>query len=128
MPMILNEEQNQLKDMAKSFCTDKAPIDQLRRLRDEDNADGFDRETWTAMAELGFAGAPFPEEHGGIGFGYKGLGVITEETGRTLSASPLFSSVWSTRADFNFSKTSTNWSFFSNTYSVFIPLCILSFY
>ena len=94
MPMILNEEQNQLKDMAKSFCTDKAPIDQLRRLRDEDNADGFDRETWAAMAELGFAGAPFPEEHGGIGFGYKGLGVVTEETGRTLSASPLFSSVW----------------------------------
>ena len=94
MPMILNEEQNQLKDMAKSFCTDKAPIDQLRRLRDEDNADGFDRETWSAMTELGFAGAPFPEEHGGIGFGYKGLGVITEETGRTLSASPLFASVW----------------------------------
>ena len=63
MPMILNEEQNQLKDMAKSFCTDKAPIDQLRRLRDEDNADGFDRETWSAMTELSLVcsgGSPGP--------------------------------------------------------------------
>ncbi|TNF80264.1 MAG: acyl-CoA dehydrogenase, partial [Gammaproteobacteria bacterium] len=37
---------------------------------------------------------PFPEEHGGLAFGYKGLGVVTEETGRTLAASPLFASVW----------------------------------
>ena len=30
MPMILNEEQNMLKDTAKDFCTKNAPIDQLR--------------------------------------------------------------------------------------------------
>ncbi len=94
MPMILNEEQNMLKDSAKDFCTNSAPIDQLRKLRDDDSGDGFDRGTWTAMVELGWAGIPFPEEHGGLAFGYKGLGVVTEETGRTLTASPLFSTVW----------------------------------
>jgi len=94
MPMILNEEQNMLKDSAKDFCTNSAPIEQLRKLRDENNADGFDRDTWKAMVELGWAGIPFPEEHGGLAFGYKGLGVVTEETGRTLAASPLFASVW----------------------------------
>jgi acyl-CoA dehydrogenase len=94
MPMILNEEQNMLKDSAKDFCTNSAPIDQLRKLRDDDSADGFDRGTWAAMVELGWAGIPFPEEHGGLAFGYKGLGVVTEETGRTLTASPLFSTVW----------------------------------
>ena len=88
MPMILNEEQNMLKDSAKDFCTNSAPIEQLRKLRDENNADGFDRDTWKAMVELGWAGIPFPEEHGGLAFGYKGLGVVTEETGRTLAASP----------------------------------------
>lgn len=94
MPMILNEEQNMLKDSAKDFCANSAPIEQLRKLRDENNADGFDRETWKSMVELGWAGIPFPEEHGGLAFGYKGLGVVTEETGRTLAASPLFASVW----------------------------------
>ena len=94
MPMILNEEQNMLKDSAKDFCTNSAPIDQLRKLRDDDVSDGFDRATWQSMVELGWAGIPFPEEHGGLAFGYKGLGVVTEETGRTLTASPLYSTVW----------------------------------
>jgi len=94
MPMILNEEQNMLKDSAKDFCGNNTPIDQLRKLRDADNPDGFDRATWKAMVELGWAGIPWPEEHGGLAFGYKGLGVVTEETGRTLAASPLFATVW----------------------------------
>ena len=94
MPMILNEEQNMLKDSAKDFCGNNPPIDQLRKLRDEDNPDGFDRATWKSMVELGWAGIPWPEEHGGLAFGYKGLGVVTEETGRTLAASPLFATVW----------------------------------
>ena len=94
MPMILNEEQNMLKDTAREFCAENAPIAQLRKLRDEDSPDGFDRDTWSSMAELGWPGIPFPEEHGGLAFGYKGLGVVTEETGRNLTASPLFASVW----------------------------------
>ena len=46
------------------------------------------------MVELGWSAIPWGEEHGGLAFGYKGLGVVTEETGRTLTASPLFASVW----------------------------------
>ena len=94
MPMILNEEQNMLKDTARDFCANNMPISQLRRLRDDNSADGFDRDTWKAMAELGWAGIPFPQQFGGLEFGYKGLGVVTQETGRTLGASPLFASVW----------------------------------
>ena len=94
MPMILNEEQTMLKDSAKDFCTNNAPIAQLRKLRDEDSAEGFDKATWGSMVELGWAAIPWAEEHGGLAFGYKGLGVVTEETGRTLTASPLFASIW----------------------------------
>jgi alkylation response protein AidB-like acyl-CoA dehydrogenase len=94
MPMILNDEQNMLKDSARDFCTSNAPISQLRKLRDSDDPDAFDRSTWKAMVELGWAGIPWPEEFGGLAFGYKGLGVVTEEAGRTLTASPLFASVW----------------------------------
>ncbi len=92
--MILNEEQNMLKDSARDFCTNQAPISQFRKIRDEKNPDGFDRATWKAMVDLGWAGIPWAEEHGGLAFGYKGLGVVTEETGRTLLASPLYSTVW----------------------------------
>ncbi|MYD80213.1 MAG: acyl-CoA dehydrogenase [Gammaproteobacteria bacterium] len=94
MPMILTEDQNILKDTAKEFCGEKAPISQLRKLRDDESPTGFDEETWKAMVELGWAAIPFPENYGGLDFGYKGLGVVTEETGRTLAASPLFSTVW----------------------------------
>ncbi|MDC3123540.1 acyl-CoA dehydrogenase family protein [Gammaproteobacteria bacterium] len=94
MAMILNEEQTMLKDSAKDFCATNAPITQLRQLRDEENVQGFDSTTWNSMVELGWAAIPWGEEHGGLAFGYKGLGVVTEESGRTLTASPLFASVW----------------------------------
>lgn len=94
MPMILTEDQSILKDTAREFCSEKAPISQLRKLRDDNSEDGFDRDTWKSMVELGWAAIPFPESVGGLNFGYKGLGVVTEETGRTLTASPLFATVW----------------------------------
>jgi len=92
--MILNDEQNMLKDSARDFCSASTPIAQLRKLRDADDPDAFDRGTWKSMVELGWSGIPWPEEYGGLAFGYKGLGVVTEETGRTLTASPLFATVW----------------------------------
>jgi alkylation response protein AidB-like acyl-CoA dehydrogenase len=43
------------------------------------------------MAEMGWAGVVVPEEQGGSAFGYASLGLVLEETGRTLTASPLVS-------------------------------------
>ena len=91
MPLVLNEDQNMLKDSAKSFCADNTPITQLRRLRDDTDESGFDRGTWQEMVGLGWSGITVPEEFGGLGFGHMGLGVVMEECGRTLTASPLFS-------------------------------------
>jgi alkylation response protein AidB-like acyl-CoA dehydrogenase len=90
MPLVLNEDQNMLKDSAKNFCADNTPITQLRKLRDEKHETGFDQDTWRQMVELGWAGITVPEEFGGLGFGYMGLGVVMEECGRTLAASPLY--------------------------------------
>ncbi|HJL60665.1 MAG TPA: acyl-CoA dehydrogenase family protein [Pseudomonadales bacterium] len=90
MPLVLNEEQNMLKDAAKDFCTNNTPITQLRKLRDEKDDNGFDSATWQQMVELGWAGITIPEDFGGLGFGHLGMGVVMEECGRTLAASPLF--------------------------------------
>jgi alkylation response protein AidB-like acyl-CoA dehydrogenase len=91
MALVLNEEQNMLKDAAKDFCGKTVPITELRKLRDNKDETGFDRETWQQMVELGWSGITIPEEYGGLGFGYVGLGVVMEECGRTLAASPLMS-------------------------------------
>ena len=89
MPLVLNEEQNMLKDAAKDFCTNNTPITQMRKLRDDKDESGFDRDTWSQMVELGWAGITIPEDFGGLGFGYMGMGVVMEECGRTLACSPL---------------------------------------
>lgn len=90
MPLVLNEEQNMLKDAAKDFCSNNTPITQLRKLRDDKAEKGFDEATWQQMVELGWAGIIIPEDFGGLGFGYMGMGVVMEECGRTLTASPLY--------------------------------------
>lgn len=89
--LVLNEEQQMLKDSARGFLQERAPVTEMRRLRDEGNPEGFSRDVWAAMVEQGFAGTLIPEEHGGFAFGHVGMGQIFEETGRTLTASPLLS-------------------------------------
>ncbi|MEC9249386.1 MAG: acyl-CoA dehydrogenase family protein [Pseudomonadota bacterium] len=91
MAMVLSEEAGMLKDAAKGFLADSAPVSQLRRLRDEESADGFDRSTWKEMAEMGWTSVLVPEEHGGVAMGHVAAGVIAEEMGRTLTASPYLS-------------------------------------
>ncbi|WP_138509454.1 acyl-CoA dehydrogenase family protein [Maricaulis alexandrii] len=91
MAMVLNEEAGMLKDAAKGFLTGSAPVSQLRKLRDEKNEDGFDRKTWSAMAEMGWTSVLVPEDFGGVEMGYVAAGVIAEEMGRTLTASPYLS-------------------------------------
>ena len=93
MGLVLNPDQQLIRDTAKDFCTANAPIAQLRALRDNGSDDGFDRATWRQMVDLGWPGIIFPEALDGTGFGYLGLGLILEESGRTLTASPLFATV-----------------------------------
>ena len=93
MALVINEEQQMLKTSAKEFLTEKSPVEKLRQLRDSKNDTGFDKNLWKEMAEMGWASLTIPEAYGGLEFDYLGLGQILEETGRTLIASPLVSTV-----------------------------------
>ena len=93
MALVLSEDQQLLKDSAKSFCEQNAPISVLRRLRDSKDEQGYDQAVWSQMVELGWAGMAIPEAYGGYDFGYGGLGIVLEETGKTLVSSPLISTV-----------------------------------
>jgi alkylation response protein AidB-like acyl-CoA dehydrogenase len=93
MSLTLNAEQQLLKDNARQFVRENAPVSHLRKLRDTRDAAGFSTDLYRQMVELGWAGIVFPEEYGGMGLGYTELGVVLEECGRTLVPHPLMSSV-----------------------------------
>lgn len=93
MGFVLTEEQMLLKDTAAQFFQEKLPVENLRQLRNEKNATGFDKAIWKEMADLGFAGVLVPESYGGTEFGPIGLGIILEQAGRSIAATPLLSTV-----------------------------------
>ncbi len=93
MALVLNEDQLMLKDAAAGFLAEKAPVAELRRLRDEGAEKGYSQPLWADMAEMGWPGIAIPEAYGGLGFGYAGLGIVLEQIGRNLSVSPLQSSI-----------------------------------
>lgn len=90
MALVLNEEQQMLRDSAKTFIQESSPVGALRELRGCGKE--WSPELWSGMAEMGWTGIAIPEEFGGLEFGYVGAGLVLEECGRTLAASPLLSS------------------------------------
>ena len=89
---VLNEEQSMLRDAAKSWTQEKSPVTAFRKMRDSGIEIGYDGKAWNEMADMGWAGVIIPEEYGGSAFGYLSIGLILEEMGRTLTASPLIAS------------------------------------
>ena len=93
MVFLLNDEQRQLADSATEFLNAQSPIALQRRLRDTRAPLGYEPTLWQQVVELGWPAAVFPEEDGGLGVGYQGLGAVFEAMGRTVAALPLLSSV-----------------------------------
>ena len=95
---VLNEEQTMLKNMATEWARDRMPIAAVRALYDGSGGGrpgdgvGFEAEAYAEMAAMGWTGIVVPEAFGGSDFGCLSLGLILEELGRTLAASPLLSS------------------------------------
>jgi alkylation response protein AidB-like acyl-CoA dehydrogenase len=84
------DERRMLKDSLARFIADNYPIE--KRHEYAASPDGFSREVWAQLAELGIAGALFSESDGG--FGGAGFDIMTvfEEIGRGLVAEPFLSS------------------------------------
>jgi alkylation response protein AidB-like acyl-CoA dehydrogenase len=89
---ILTEEQSMLRDAARGWVQEKAPVSALRKLRDSQSVVSFDPAAFAEVAQMGWAGVVIPEAYGGSEFGYLSLGLVLEEMGKTLAASPLLAS------------------------------------
>jgi alkylation response protein AidB-like acyl-CoA dehydrogenase len=92
MQFGLTETQQMLKNSARDFFPTECPMAEVRRLMELDGA--YDAELWQKIADQGWTGVIFPEEHGGMGMGLVEMAVAAEEMGRALLPGPFFSTVF----------------------------------
>ncbi len=88
---VLTEEQTMLRDMAREWADNESPVTAFRKLRNAAPAEGYDPAAWSEIGQMGWGGIVIPEEHGGSALGYLSLGMVVEQLGRNLAASPLAS-------------------------------------
>jgi alkylation response protein AidB-like acyl-CoA dehydrogenase len=85
-----SEDQELIRSTARGFLDDRFGMDRVRELMMSD--DGFEREAWKEMADLGWTGLTIAEEHGGTGLGPIEMTVLLEEMGRSVTPGPFFAS------------------------------------
>ena len=90
MKLILNEEEQFLRETAKNFAEERSPITHFRSLRDNNDPILWDKDLWSEMSKLGWPGIMIPEKYGGSNFGISGICVVLQECAKTLTPSPLF--------------------------------------
>ncbi len=81
-----------IRDQAQNWVSTQSPVKKFREMRDSDVDIAFFPETWSSMVEMGWTGILVPEAYGGSELGYLTVGVVLEQIGRNLTASPLFAS------------------------------------
>ena len=91
MDFDLSEEQNLLKDSVDRLIADRYGFEARRGFMSEQ--DGFSRQNWAQLAELGLLAVPFAEEHGGIGGGPVETMIVMEAFGRGLVVEPYLATV-----------------------------------
>ena len=89
MNITLSGEQQAIAESARAFLDEHGSSARLRAALA--SPEGWDAEQWRAMAEeMGWLGVAAPERFGGSDLGLVELAILHEETGRTLTAAPLF--------------------------------------
>jgi len=91
MDLVLSEEQEMLKTMARDFLADKFPKTMVKEI--EEGELGYSPELWKEMAGLGWMGLALPEKYGGSDMSFLDLGLLLEEMGRACLPGPYFSTV-----------------------------------
>ena len=86
-----NEEQELLRSTARKFFDNECASEVVRKLMD--GPEGMTPDLWKKIAEQGWTGLIFPDEHGGMDLGFVDLVVLMEEMGRAVVPGPFFSTV-----------------------------------
>jgi len=86
MNFDLTEEQEMFRSSVERFA---APIDVEARRKLRLSPTGYDRERWTALADLGLITLAAPEDAGGMGGSVLDLALVAEAIGKANSPDPL---------------------------------------
>ncbi|WP_211089784.1 acyl-CoA dehydrogenase family protein [Thalassobius vesicularis] len=87
--LLETEDETMLRDAARGFLTEASPVRALRENRDQSRA--YDPGLWREMAQMGWTGVLIGEDQGGADMGHRAAGILAEEMGTTLAASPFIS-------------------------------------
>jgi len=91
MDFSFTEEQEMLREQVRSFLASEFPPERIAELAE--SGEGWDPESWSTMAELGWMGLSIPEEHGGAGMSFLDECVLFEELGYGLYPGPYTSTI-----------------------------------
>ncbi|MSQ16041.1 MAG: acyl-CoA dehydrogenase [Dehalococcoidia bacterium] len=91
MDVLLNEEEQMLKNLAREFLEKECPPDLARAMEADER--GYPPALWRKLAELGWLGLALPETYGGQGLPLVYLGHIFEELGRAIAPVPIHSTM-----------------------------------
>ena len=91
MDFSLSPEQGMLQDSLRKFLAKEYGFE-MRRAR-SGSPDGFSRDTWAQLAELGLLGISIPEDDGGLGGDAFDTMLVMEQLGRALVVEPYLSTV-----------------------------------
>ena len=92
MNFEFSEEQQMLRDQARSYLTQHCPTKLVRRVLN--NRETHDADLYKGIAEMGWTATTIPEEYGGLGMSHLELVVIAEELGRACAPVPFSSTVY----------------------------------
>ena len=87
MQFELDEDQALLKSSTREFLEKESPLEKVRSVSEE-TPEGFSREVYAQLAELGYLGLTIPENQGGAGMSTVGLAAVTHEMGRAAFPGP----------------------------------------
>lgn len=90
------EELVAIREQARRVLEDCANPEHLKQLLEKPAS--FDHSLWTRAAELGWPALAAPEEAGGLGLGWRGLSILSEETGRLTASIPLIANALAVHA------------------------------
>ena len=92
MNFTYTETQDMIRDTLARFLGDTYDFETRQKFINSDS--GRDPAIWTALAqELGMLGAPFAEEHGGLGGGALENAIVMEELGKVIGIEPYLPTV-----------------------------------
>ena len=91
MDFAFSDEQDMLREQARAFLADRFPLEKVAEITRSD--EGWDKQSFRQIAELGWTSLSVPEDAGGSGMGFIDEAVLFEELGRGLFPGPYFSTI-----------------------------------